>query len=60
MFPKGEGYVITPVKILCNNVSKGKIRPQVRDMYSKLNVGKIYPNGNPWMCVLAKENWQRH
>ena len=36
--------------------NKGKIRPQLRDTYSKLNVGKIYPSGHDSMCVLAKEN----
>lgn len=55
VFPNREGSVIALVKIPCNNVNKGKHKTWVRDTYSKMNVGKIYPSGNQWMCVLAKE-----
>jgi len=59
VFPNGEGSIIALVKFSCNKVNKGKIRPRVRDMYSKMNVGQRYPSGHHWMCVLAKENLQR-
>ena len=55
-FPQGGGFCNRPVlKVHVIKVNKGKIRPWLRDTYSKLNVGKRYPSGHHWMCLWLRE-----
>lgn len=56
VFPQGGGVSNNlKLKVHVIKVNKGKIRPRSRDMYSKLDVGKIIIVGITFGLLMAKE-----